>query len=106
MNLPFEEEDEIKSCNQEKETYDPKDTLKKLANYIEFHSISPFDIWEGRQSLPVMLFTDCLEKKMGYKFALEEINCLRQISEDYTLKKEHFTALDLWRKNTVSTYPS
>lgn len=77
-----------------------------FVNFVDYHSIQPLDIWEGRHSLPVMLFVDIFHKKLGYKLSLEEIKCLKQIAEDSQLRKDHFIQFQLWKKNLPTYYQS
>ena len=62
--------------------------MEKFVNYVEFHSVQPCDISEGRHLIPVMLFADTFEKKMGYKFTMQELSCLRSMTgKDSGLKR-------------------
>jgi hypothetical protein len=75
-----------------------------FVNFVDYHSIRPVDIWEGKHSLPVMLFVDIFHKKLGYKLSLKQIKCLKEIAEDSQLRKDHFSQLQLWKKSLPIYY--
>jgi hypothetical protein len=42
--------------------------LAKFGNYVRFHAVEPYDIWEDKKTLQYLIFVDIVQKKIGYKF--------------------------------------
>ena len=49
--------------------------------------------------MPLMLFVDVFEQKLGYKLTLQELSCLKSLADpDCSLKRENFGVLNIWKK--------
>jgi hypothetical protein len=78
--------------------------LGKFANYIKFHAVEPYDIWEHKKTLQYLVFVDVIQKKIGYKFNTLEILNLKAISTDDNLSLTNFNSLGIWtQKSNLKT---
>ena len=76
--------------------------LSRFRNYIKFHAIEPYDIWEGKKALQYYLFVDVLQKKIGYRFSNDEMFQLKAIAENDMISQASFNELDIWPQRSNS----
>jgi len=70
--------------------------LAKFANYIKFHAVETYDIWEHKKTLQYLVFVDVVQKKIGYKFNTQEIHTLKAISTNDNLSLANFNSFGIW----------
>lgn len=76
--------------------------LSRFRNYIKFHAIEPYDIWEGKKALQYYLFVDVMQKKIGYRFTNDEMFQLKTIAENDMISQASFNGLDIWPQRSNS----